>query len=405
VARKRYPSDEARLRVRPHVRVHLTVATHRKIAATWAQPELRGMLVELWRIAREAHAGKTRDVVALSPAAVRSITGKERHAFGVRALVELCEGVGYQVSTDPAAIPCGPAPTAHRVVTDPHRLLTASSPIPHGVGAVFVWIRNFAKKQDLDSAPRGVTPRNSAPSESESESESERSRNTEYERGGGAHSAESRDADRSAAEPARTHPGSPSAGEETEPDRTDPPEGRAAAPPDRQPSPEPETPEARSALEDEEDPTRGIDPAKLARLLAGRPDPPGTTTRAWIEAHLPHLVAAAELELVAAGVEPTRRALEAAVRDRLFAFHAQELRSGARDASRDRDRPKPERRFETAEETSAALAARREEARASEEPQVCAEASCGASATRVRKRRWLCDEHFNAASAAQPAAV
>jgi hypothetical protein len=202
---------------------------------------------------------------------------------------------------------------------------------------------------------------------------------------------------RSAAEPARTHLGSPSAGEEPDPE----PDGQA----ERPQSQKPELQEADPASEGEEDPTRGIDPAKLARLLAGRPDPPGTTTRAWVEEHLPHLVAAAELELVAAGAKHSRRALEAAVRDRLFAFYAQECKGAARDASRDRDRPRPERRFETAEETQAALAARREEARASEEPMACAEPGCGALATRVRKRRWLCEDHFNAAPAAQPAAV
>ena len=144
MARDQYPSDEARRKSRPHVKVHLTVATHLKTAAVWADPESRGMLVELWRIAGEAFASKTDDTVCLSPASLRSITGRERHFTGVSRLATLCSRVGYEMRTDGAA--------------------------------TFVTIRNFAKKQGFDSARRVVTPRTPHPSEL-------RTPNTEY-RGG-----------------------------------------------------------------------------------------------------------------------------------------------------------------------------------------------------------------------------
>lgn len=124
MSRPRYPSDEARLKVRPHIKVHLTVATHRKTAEAWADPRMRGMLVELWRLAHEAHASKTHDEVILSPGSVVDVTGNPHHFYARRLLRSLCKSVGYGYRES-------------------------------GVSTI-VSIRNFAKKQGLDSAVRGA---------------------------------------------------------------------------------------------------------------------------------------------------------------------------------------------------------------------------------------------------------
>jgi hypothetical protein len=99
------------------------------------------MLVELWRLAAEAFAGKTGDRVCLSPAAVLAVTGRERHFTGVSRLRTLCSRLGYEIVTDGSA--------------------------------TFVTIRNFASKQGFDSAGRGVSTRTPAASDSDSDSESE----------------------------------------------------------------------------------------------------------------------------------------------------------------------------------------------------------------------------------------
>lgn len=139
MARDQYPSDEARRKVRPHVKIHLTVASHRRTADVWSDLESRAMLVELWRLAAEAFAGKTGDTVCLSPAALRSVTGRERHFTGVSRLATLCSRVGYEIRTDGSA--------------------------------TLVTIRNFAKKQGFGSADRVATPRTPPPSDSDSDSD------------------------------------------------------------------------------------------------------------------------------------------------------------------------------------------------------------------------------------------
>lgn len=174
MSRPRYPSDEARLRTRPHVRVHLTVATHQKTAEVWSDLELRAMLVELWRLAREAHANKTGDRVCLTPAAVRSITGRERHHIGIVALQRLCDAMGYDLAPAGTEV----SPTRHGVGTGSargaHGVGTGGSPPIHRARAVLVTVRNFAKKQGLDSVDRGAAPRDSAPSEKERRREERR---------------------------------------------------------------------------------------------------------------------------------------------------------------------------------------------------------------------------------------
>ena len=127
-----YPSDERRRKTRPHVKVHLSVANHPKTAAAWAKPELRGMLVELWRIAGEKYAGRTNDEIVLTPGDLSCVAGRSQVRHNLVAVSLLCKHVGYTMRTE---------------------------------GSItYVRVRNFAKKQGFDSAPRGATPRSYADS-------------------------------------------------------------------------------------------------------------------------------------------------------------------------------------------------------------------------------------------------
>ena len=52
-------------RTKPSVRVHLSIAHHRKTADAWADLEKRAVMVEILRLAGERFAGKTSDRVSL----------------------------------------------------------------------------------------------------------------------------------------------------------------------------------------------------------------------------------------------------------------------------------------------------------------------------------------------------
>lgn len=133
--RPRYPSDDKRLKVRPHVRVHLAVANHRKTAGAWESPEQRGMLVELWRIAAEKYAARTGDEILLTPSDLQSIAGRTHLRDNLHALSTLCRRLDYAIRTE------------DRVT--------------------YVIVRNFAKKQGFDSAIRGEKSETPAPPKSE----------------------------------------------------------------------------------------------------------------------------------------------------------------------------------------------------------------------------------------------
>lgn len=138
--RTRYPSDEKRLKTPPHVKIPLTVNSDDETAAVWDDLELRGMLVELWRLAAVAFAGRKGGRVVLSAAAVRSVTGRERHVAGVSRLRTLCSRMRYELVTDGSTC----------AVTMP----------------------NFSKDQGFNSAASGATPRTTSASDSDSDSDS-----------------------------------------------------------------------------------------------------------------------------------------------------------------------------------------------------------------------------------------
>ena len=100
MSRKQYPSDKERGRTKPFARLHYSVANHRKTAAAWSDLQLRGMLVELWRLGGEKYASETGDRLLLTASDLQGVTGAKGVANGRRALGRLMASVGYEWGPD-----------------------------------------------------------------------------------------------------------------------------------------------------------------------------------------------------------------------------------------------------------------------------------------------------------------
>lgn len=88
-------------RTRPFVKVHLSVADHRKTSAIWADPRARGMLVELWRKACEKYAGHLGDKVMLKPTDRMEIAGTTDQQQADEAVSSLCRSMKYRLTRHP----------------------------------------------------------------------------------------------------------------------------------------------------------------------------------------------------------------------------------------------------------------------------------------------------------------
>jgi hypothetical protein len=131
--RQTYPSDEARKKQRPHVKVHLSCRSHPRYGKVFEDPEQRGMAWGLWLLAVQYHAAQTGDEVALGHGDITWLTGRSRWATALVALRQLCDSMAYPMRCEGRR--------------------------------VYVEIRNLQRKQGFDSASRGASTRSSAPSE------------------------------------------------------------------------------------------------------------------------------------------------------------------------------------------------------------------------------------------------
>ena len=87
--------------VKPHAKVHVSVAHHRKTREVWADPAQRGMLVEVWRLGVERYAAKNGDTVGLTELDRLAITGAETKSEADRRLIELFRSLKYRVRKYP----------------------------------------------------------------------------------------------------------------------------------------------------------------------------------------------------------------------------------------------------------------------------------------------------------------
>jgi hypothetical protein len=147
MARQRFPSDEARKRQKPHVKVHLSIANHPTYGHVFADPTLRGIVVGIWLIAARAHISATNDELTLTPADVLWITGKDRMVDGAKLLRRACEATAYTLR-----ISCDRHATCQRS--------TCERPAKW-----VIHVRNFSRKQGFTPQTPAETPRESALSE------------------------------------------------------------------------------------------------------------------------------------------------------------------------------------------------------------------------------------------------
>jgi len=100
VARPRYPSDDRKLRQRPHVKIHLSTRSHLRYGHVFDDPASRGIVWGLWLLAVQYHAPQTSDEVTLGTGDLVWLTGRTHRASALSALRVLCECMGYAMRID-----------------------------------------------------------------------------------------------------------------------------------------------------------------------------------------------------------------------------------------------------------------------------------------------------------------
>lgn len=145
--RPRYPSDDRRLRQRPHVKVHLSTRSHPRYGHVFEDPESRGMAWGLWLLAVQYHAARTGNEVTLGQGDLVWLTGRSQRAPALNALRTLCERLEYPMRVE-----------GRRVV---------------------VTVRNLQRKQGFNSATPAETTRTSAASEEPKNQGTEEPKNRE----------------------------------------------------------------------------------------------------------------------------------------------------------------------------------------------------------------------------------
>ena len=141
MARQRYQSDEERLKTRPHVKIHLTARTHRKLAAHWHRAEFRGQFLGLLEVAVTAHAAQNGGRVYLGRQDVEYVSGRRRRDVALTSCERLADVLEYH----------------HERQGD----------------VLVIDIPKLAVKQGFHSAPGVATPRTPSASDSDSDTDTD----------------------------------------------------------------------------------------------------------------------------------------------------------------------------------------------------------------------------------------
>jgi hypothetical protein len=135
--RERFPSDDKRLKQRPHVKVHLSWPTHPRYAHVYADRNLRAVVLGVWVVAARAHVSATNDEVTMLMSQVMELTACNHPPAALQLLRRTCAAMGWTMRQESG---CG------------------------GV-VVVVGVRNFARKQGFRSANGVDGPRSTHASE------------------------------------------------------------------------------------------------------------------------------------------------------------------------------------------------------------------------------------------------
>lgn len=98
MSRPRYPSDEKRKKQRPHVKIHLSVLSHRKTVGHFDQPEFRGQFLGLMMLAAERFAARLNGELHLSLRDIKWITGRSRADHASLSMCKLLDQLEYVYS-------------------------------------------------------------------------------------------------------------------------------------------------------------------------------------------------------------------------------------------------------------------------------------------------------------------
>jgi hypothetical protein len=136
--RPRYPSDDARLRVKPHVRIHHSITNHPRMVRVWPDNDLLACWLRVMLLASRQGAAHTGDILHLTPADVELLSGRRRRDVALTLLGRLADVMGWWLE--------------------------------RRGNVTLIHVRNFARKQGLTPQLRGVPPRTpfSSPSPSPS---------------------------------------------------------------------------------------------------------------------------------------------------------------------------------------------------------------------------------------------
>lgn len=129
------------MKVRPHVKVHLSTRSHPRYREVFEDLEGRAIIWGLWLLAVQYHAAQTHDCVTLGQSDLTWLSGRTQPRHALAAVRAQCELMEYRHWVEGRCL--------------------------------VVEVRNLLKKQGFDSAERGATPRTPSASDSDSDSDTD----------------------------------------------------------------------------------------------------------------------------------------------------------------------------------------------------------------------------------------
>jgi len=149
MARRRYQSDEVRRKQPRHVKVHTSMVGHPRYGHVYQDLELRGMWLGVLIAAFDHFAAKRDDQVWLSSKDALAITGRDQARAAWIVLHRLFVAMDWRVAwLTKGLLSAGSVDLAEEL----RRPCAASPQELRSIRGALVEVRNFAKKQGLDSA-------------------------------------------------------------------------------------------------------------------------------------------------------------------------------------------------------------------------------------------------------------
>lgn len=127
-----FPSDEIRKKVKPHVRVHLSIQNHPRTVSMYEDNDMLATWLRLMVLASDRGAAHTGDWIALNRTDLQAVSGRRRADVALTFVERLADVLGWLRE--------------------------------RRGNVIAIQIRNFAKKQNITPRACGATPLDPAPS-------------------------------------------------------------------------------------------------------------------------------------------------------------------------------------------------------------------------------------------------